>query len=122
MIGSDFLSFSTVTIVIHSTPTTLGKVTTDADGAFSEAVVVPPGLEAGDHSLVAYGVDPNGAPHVLRLDVAVAAAVAGAAQSGPADDRLPLTGQNVQPLTYMVVACGLLLVGFFLMLSGRRRR
>ena len=116
VMGSGFLPFSTVTIVIHSTPTTLGQVTTDADGAFSQVVVIPPALEVGEHSLVAYGVDPDGEPHLLRMDVTVAAA---AAQS--ADASLPVTGQNVQPLIYVTVAAGLLAVGFLLILGGRTR-
>ncbi|SDF65555.1 hypothetical protein SAMN05660662_2938 [Blastococcus aurantiacus] len=119
VIGDGFLPFSTVTIVIHSTPTTLGQVTTDADGTFSQAVVVPPGLEVGEHSLVAYGVDPDGEPHLLRMDVTVAAAEASAE---PADGSLPMTGQNVQPVTYVAVASGLLAVGFLLILGGRTRR
>lgn len=119
VIGTGFLPFSTVTIVIHSTPTTLGSVTTDADGNFSETVVVPAGLEVGEHSLVAYGVDPDGNPHLLRMDVMVAAAEA----SAPApDEQLPNTGLDMQPLTYVAVASGLLAVGFFLILTGHRRR
>ncbi len=119
VIGTGFLPFSTVTIVIHSTPTTLGQVTTDADGNFTETVVVPPGLEVGEHSVVAYGVDPDGNPHLLRMDVTVAAAEVPAPRS---DEELPNTGLDMQPLTYVAVASGLLAVGFFLILSGRARR
>jgi hypothetical protein len=121
VIGDGFLPFSTVTIVIHSTPTMLGQVTTDADGAFSQAVVVPADLEVGEHSLVAYGVDPDGEPHLLRMDVTVAAAETEAAGEA-AEGGLPVTGQNVQPLTYVAVAGGLLAVGFLLVLGGRTRR
>lgn len=115
VIGSGFLPFSTVSIVIHSTPTVLGQVITDANGAFSEAVVVPPGLAAGAHSLVAYGVDPAGNPHLLRMDVTVAAATT-------AQARLANTGLDMAPLTYVAFAAGLLVIGFALVASSRARR
>lgn len=115
VIGSGFLPFSTVTIVIHSTPTVLAQVTTDANGAFSEAVVVPAGLAAGLHSLVAYGVDPQGNPHNLRMDVTVAAATA-------AQARLANTGLDMAPLTYVAFATGLLAIGSVLVVSSRTRR
>ncbi|MGY1846773.1 DUF7933 domain-containing protein [Blastococcus sp. SYSU DS1021] len=114
VIGTGFLPFSTVTIVIHSTPTVLGEVTTDENGDFTKAVVVPTSLAAGVHSLVAYGVDPDGNPHSLRMDVTVAAAAEPAA--------LALTGQNVHPAVHLGASGVLLLAGAGLMLAARSRR
>jgi hypothetical protein len=136
--GSGFLPYSTVSIVVCSTPIVLGTVTTDGAGAFSTAVTVPAGLAAGAHSLVAYGVDPAGATHSLQLDITVAAAGAGggsgaASSSGTSaqgtkaattnpDGSLAYPGASVDPLPFVVVGAALLLAGLVLLVAVRSRR
>ncbi|MGY2063980.1 hypothetical protein [Blastococcus sp. SYSU DS0619] len=123
VIGTGFLAHSTVTIVIHSTPIVLGTVTTDATGSFRKAVTVPLTLEAGTHSLVAYGVDPQGDPHALRLDVVVeaAAAPAAGAPSG-GDGALAYTGTSIDPFQVSLIGAGLVLAGALALVGVRRRR
>jgi hypothetical protein len=121
VIGTGFLPYSTVMIVIYSTPTTLGTVTTDGSGSFSKPVTIPTTLEAGAHSLVAYGVDPSGNVHSLRLNITVAA---GAATTSRALTGSPLayTGSTFNPMPVVVGGAGLLLVGIALLIVVRSRR
>ena len=126
--GNGFLPYSTVSIVVYSTPIVLGTVTTDGAGAFSTAVTVPADLEAGAHSLVAYGVDPAGAAHSLQLDITVAAATQPVAAapttavqvSSTAGGSLAFTGFS--PLPFVVVGAVLLLAGLVLVVGVRSRR
>jgi hypothetical protein len=76
----------------------LATATADGAGSFAVPVTVPDGLPAGKYSFVALGVDPQGLPHALRLDLTVPAAAGG----------LPVTGVGV----ILMVVTGLsLLVG-----------
>ncbi|WP_448614682.1 fibronectin type III domain-containing protein [Modestobacter sp. URMC 112] len=80
--GSGYLPGSEVDIVMYSTPQVLTTVVADADGAFTATVTVPTGLADGTHHLVAAGVDEDGNPRNLVLEVTVSGGVA--AVSGPA--------------------------------------
>lgn len=130
VIGSGFLPFSTVTIVIYSTPVTLGTVTTDDSGSFSKLVTVPDSLEAGSHSLLAYGVDPSGTDRSLRLNIAVAAASAGApavatptaATPTATGSGLAYTGSTFDPVPVVVGGTLLVLLGVVLLVVVRSRR
>jgi hypothetical protein len=132
VIGTGFLPYSTVTIAIYSTPVVLGTVTTDGSGAFSKLVTVPTDLAAGVHALVAYGVDPAGLAHAIRMDVTVAAAVAPtpatptsatpAAAAGPGTGGLAYTGSTFDPTPVVVGGSVLLLTGALLLVGLRRRR
>lgn len=73
VIGTGFAPHSTATVVIYSTPTVLGSVLTDAAGDFAEPVTVPSTLAAGEHTLVAAGVAPDGTDRFLRMAVTIAA-------------------------------------------------
>jgi titin len=87
--GSGYAPYSSVTITVYSSPQVLASVQADGTGSFEEAVTVPAGLPAGDHSFVAAGVDENGKPRALRLDLTVAA------KGGRGGGRLPVTGPAV---------------------------
>ena len=106
--GSGYLPFSTVTLVIYSTPKVLGTVQADAHGNFSSAVTVPAGF-GGSHSLVAAGVGASGQPRNLRMNVTVAR---------PANE-LAYTGASV--LTPALAGLGALVLGGGLLLVSRRR-
>jgi hypothetical protein len=96
--GTGFAPHSTVTVTVYSEPVVLATVTADATGAFSVPVTVPTDLPAGRHAFVALGVDPDGQPHSLRLDLVVPAP----------GDGLPVTGAGV---TLMVLTGLSLLAG-----------
>jgi hypothetical protein len=67
--GSGYLPGSTVTVVVYSTPTVLDSLVTKADGSFDTDVTLPAGLPAGEHTLVATGVDRNGATWTLTQPI-----------------------------------------------------
>jgi len=125
VIGTGFLPYSTATIVIYSTPITLGTVTTDGAGSFSKPVTIPTTLEAGQHSLVAYGVDPAGDVHSLRLDITVAAAAVVTPvtpQQVKTVSGLAYTGSTFNPVPVLALGAVLLLGGVALLVVVRARR
>jgi LPXTG-motif cell wall-anchored protein len=69
--GSGYAPNSTITVAIYSTPQVLTTVVTDASGNFTATVTVPAGLEAGNHTLVASGVDSSGNVRYVNLPVTV---------------------------------------------------
>ena len=115
--GSGYAPFSTVTVLIYSTPQVLTTVVTDATGSFSLEVTVPAGLAAGQHNLVAAGVDPTGAMRYMTLPVTVTATVTGGTvATGP---QLAFSGADVVVPTIGGVLA--VLVGAALLFVGRRR-
>ena len=92
--GSGYLPNSTVSVIIYSSPQVLTSVITDATGSFTVTITVPKGLESGQHTLVASGVDPSGAVRYVTLPVTVSGGTTGSgglAYTG-FDAALPLTG------------------------------
>jgi hypothetical protein len=71
--GSGYAPGSTVSVAIYSTPQVLTTVVADASGNFTVTVTVPAGLAAGEHTLVASGVDNAGNPRYVNLPVTVSA-------------------------------------------------
>jgi titin len=95
---------------VYSTPVGLADAVADALGDVRTEVTVPASLAAGQHTLVALGVDANGAAHTVSVSVAVPAATA----------ALPVTGLA---LTGMLAAgLGSVAGGAALLLAGRRPR
>ncbi|MGY1702123.1 hypothetical protein [Geodermatophilus sp. SYSU D00766] len=119
--GEGFMPFSSVSVIIYSEPRVLTTVLADAQGRFEVEVTVPSDLPAGNHSLVASGVDPDGNEHFLRLDVTVdeagAVAVTTASSSGGA---LAFTG--AEPLVPALLGGATLVGGGLLVLVSRRRK
>ena len=99
--GSGYAPYSTVAIIVYSSPQVLAVVRADGSGAFVEPVTVPAGLPAGTHSFVAAGVDKDGNERLLRLDLTVSA--------GGGSGSLPITGPAV---IWLIVG------GFALTLGG----
>lgn len=105
--GSGYAPGSTVTVLIYSSPQVLTTVVADSSGKFTVTVTVPAGLEAGNHTLVASGLDPSGVVRYVTLPVTVAGSLA-------------YTGFDVAlPLTGGLIALG---VGAALMVVSRRRK
>ena len=104
--GTGYQPGSTVTVLIYSSPQVLTTVVADASGNFTVTVTVPAGLAAGEHTLVASGVDTLGNQRFTTLAVTVSA-------SGGA--RLAYTGTDVLVpalggLAAVVVGAGLIVV------------
>src|SRR4051794_16099222 len=104
--GSGYAAFSTVTVLIYSEPQVLTTVVTDAAGSFDVEVTVPQGLAAGQHTLVASGVDPTGVMRNLTLTVTVSGGGAATLAYTGADVVLPTIGG----LLAVLAGAGLLLV------------
>jgi hypothetical protein len=58
--GTGFAPNATVIIYMFSTPIEIGRLTTDASGAFVGEFYVPSGLELGQHTLQVTGYSPDG--------------------------------------------------------------
>jgi hypothetical protein len=115
-VGSGYLPFSTVTLVVYSEPQVVGTVVADENGNFTVDVTIPANLVNGNHSLVATGVDADGNPYVLRADFAVTGGVASSAQPG----GLAYTGASIAlPMLGGLTAVG---VGGGLLVAARRRK
>jgi hypothetical protein len=108
--GTGYAPNTLVTVLIYSEPQVLGSTWTDGTGSFSVEVTVPAGLAAGNHTLVAAGVDPNGEMRYLTLPVTV---------TGDGGAQLAYTGADV----VLPTIGGLLavLAGAGLLLVARRR-
>ncbi|MFI5912145.1 fibronectin type III domain-containing protein [Dactylosporangium sp. NPDC051541] len=112
VIGTGFAPYSTASIVVYSSPVTLGTTVTDGAGSFSQAVTLPAALTAGQHQVIASGVDPNGAPRAMKLAVTVRGPAAGGS--------LPVTGTNT--LMLLLIGVAATTGGGTLVLAGTRRR
>ena len=105
-------------MVVHSTPTVLASLVTDANGSFDTTVTLPAGLPAGADTLAA-GVVPDGRPWTLTQ--AITAGTAGGSGAGvPVAGGLAYTGSDVAVPAIGGLAA--LIVGGGLVLVGRRRR
>ncbi|MEV6342970.1 hypothetical protein [Actinoplanes sp. NPDC051851] len=72
LIGSGFAAYSTVRIVIYGKARQLATVVTDAKGRLSKQITVPAELVLGQkHTVMAAGVDPDGAARRISMTFAV---------------------------------------------------
>jgi titin len=114
--GTGFAPNSEVTIVIYSSPQTLGTVVTDQAGAFSRAITIPPNL-SGSHTITSMGIDPDGAARVLALNVTVTGTTGGTGGggggSGGGSGGLAITGAPIVTI---------LLTGILLIAAGAATR
>jgi hypothetical protein len=133
--GGGYLPRSTVTVVVYSAPVVLTSVEVDGTGTFWAEVTLPADLPAGEHTLVATGVDTDGETRVLTRAVTVAGPAAAPATVVPAAAvpvaavpaaPAPSSGGLAHTGAYVgVMAVGgvlTLVVGVALVLIGRRRR
>jgi hypothetical protein len=118
--GSGYAPNSIVTVVIYSSPITLGQVQTDGNGNFSLAVSVPQSV-LGKHTIASLGYDSNGNLHVLTLPVTVTKATSRGSSGGSGGgDGLAITGAPVMAM--MLLGAALLVVGGASRYAGGRRR
>jgi hypothetical protein len=110
--GNGFQPFSTAVLAIYSTPVVLGSAIVKADGTFSATVTLPDGY-IGSHTVLASGVDVNGAPRYMTLAVSIAEAGGGAG-------GLPVTGSPVVLL--LILGAGLVIGGGGILVATRPRR
>ncbi|AEV84032.1 hypothetical protein ACWT_3010 [Actinoplanes sp. SE50] len=111
--GEGYAPFSTVTVIIYSSPLNLGTATADAQGRISVTVTIPSGLPIGDHSIVASGVDKSGNALVRRLDVKAAA------KTATETPTLPTTGPAV--IWLLITGAAMILTGVTARIIAARR-
>jgi titin len=104
--GTGYLPGSTVTVLIYSSPQVLTTVVADPSGNFTVTVTVPAGLAAGQHTLVASGVDTLGNDRFTTLAVTVSAAGTASLAYTGADVGLPAIGG----LAAVALGAGLIVV------------
>ncbi len=92
VLGSGFAPGSTAVVVMYSEPRVLGSAIVSSDGTFRLPVVVPLDLAAGDHTFVAYGIDPEGATHVMTMPVRLPASATYLAMTGGSSQALAVLG------------------------------
>ncbi|WP_153359220.1 hypothetical protein [Modestobacter roseus] len=112
--GKDFLPGSVVELVAYSTPVSLGQAVVLSDGTFTAEVTLPEDMANGTHHLVASGVDVNGDPRTLVVEVTVSGGVATAEIAG-----LAYTGFT--PAPWLAGGALTLLAGGGLLVAARRR-
>jgi LPXTG-motif cell wall-anchored protein len=106
----------TFTIVLDSTPVTLGTITTNAAGNASAAFTVPASTPPGAHTVVATdNADPSVSASTGLTVLAVAAPVTPTPSS-----TIPVTGAEVGGIIMLGAAA--IGAGGFLVLAARRRR
>lgn len=113
--GTGFARGETVTAVVHSTPVTVGSVTTNAQGTAMVRFTVPAALAAGAHTVLLTGGTSDLSSSVTFLVRAAAAT--------PAGPELAVTGlDGTQLLTESLLGAGLLLAGAAALMLARRRK
>ncbi|MFB7844928.1 ExeM/NucH family extracellular endonuclease [Microbacterium sp. NPDC056052] len=108
--GSGLEGEQSVALELHSTPVSLGSVTTNGDGAFSTTVTIPAGTAPGEHHVVA--ILPDGS----QLTAAITVAAAGSGNGS----GLALTGADSG--SFLLLAAVLLALGLGLIVARRRLR
>lgn len=111
--GSSFVPGETITLVLHSTPVTLGTTTADASGSFSTNVTIPSDTPPGAHKLIATGSSGDSSTTALTV-------TGGTATVAVATPDLPFTGADIAAVSG--VGAIALALGGVLLLAGRRRR
>ncbi|MCG2799682.1 MAG: fibronectin type III domain-containing protein [Cellulomonas sp.] len=102
VVGTGFAPYSTARVVIYSSPVLLAEVLVGADGTFSVPVTVPADLEAGAHTLMAFGVDSQGQTYSLSMPVTNGADVTSVSTTGAAS--LAATGTDAIGLALLALA------------------
>jgi hypothetical protein len=105
----------TFTIVLHSSPATLGTITTNAAGTGSAVMTVPVGTTPGAHVVTATAVTNSSLTASTGLTVLAVAAPVSPSSSGV----IPVTGAEVTGIT--MVGAAAIGAGGLLVLAARRR-
>jgi len=136
--GEGFASNSTQDLSIQSAPKHLVNAQSDANGDFSQNVTIPCDMTAGDHTIFATGVDPDGNATTLSAGVNVTntACVLGTqttatttasngngseqARGTTSSSSLPFTG-GAATVLLTTLALGMILAGTVAVRVARRR-
>jgi len=114
-----FLPGETVTLVLYSTPVTLGTTTADPQGSFSTTVTIPANTTPGNHTIVATG-NTSGRTASTSIVVTSATTTGGTSTGGSSGGGLAFTGAHIAAMAG--VGAIALALGGMLVFAGRRRR
>lgn len=89
--GQGWHAESEVTVTMRSEPVVLGVASTDADGAFSRSYGIPADTAPGAHTITLSGMDVDGEPATVVLDLTVLAA-GGSTSPAATPESLSFTG------------------------------
>jgi len=117
--GSGFKPGETVTLVLHSTPVTLGTTTADSQGSFSTTVTIPADTTPSNHTIIATG-NTSGSTSSTSIVVVSATTSGGTSNSGSSGGGLAFTGAHIAAMAG--VGAIALALGGMLVFAGRRRR
>jgi hypothetical protein len=115
--GNNFFPGGSVSIVLHSTPVSVGGATVNANGSFSVSVSIPSATPPGAHTIIASDSEGDSASTGLT----VTGSSAGGATPATATPDLPFSGADIAALSG-VGAIALALGGMLILTSRRRRR
>lgn len=102
----------TFTVTLHSTPVTLGTITTNASGSGSGTFTIPSNTAAGTHTITVSDVSGNSGTATL--------VVTGATTATTTASGLPTTGTDAAALG--VIGAAAVGAGGLLVLGARKRR
>ena len=122
-----FKPYSTVHLVLHSTPIDLGTAIADGEGFATFEVRIPGFVPSGEHTLTASGIDPSGKPRILvsalTVTQPIALAASGTTVATPSEGHtgsIPFTGFELGAAS--LLGFGLLGTGAIAVVTTRRRR
>jgi hypothetical protein len=120
--GQGYQPGESVTLVLFSTPVTLGTVPTDSQGSFSVPETLPAGTALGNHTIVGTGNTSGLSATTSIVVVAAGTATASSASSSGSSTSgsLAFTGADIAALAG--VGAISLALGGMLVFAGRRRR
>ncbi len=72
--GGGFKPVSSVSVQLHSTPVTLGSLTSNGLGSVEGGVTIPASTSVGSHELDLSGINPDGTRRLLTASVLIEAA------------------------------------------------
>jgi hypothetical protein len=116
-----FMAGSDGVITIRSVERQLATFRAASDGSLDQAVTIPADMPAGDHTLFAKGIDPNGNPIVLSTPITIQALTTSFTRGGTFGPNGPLArtgGLLIIPAT--LLGLGLVAAGVLLKRSSRR--
>jgi hypothetical protein len=112
--GKHWQPGSTVTFTLQPEGINLGSATVGQNGEFSAAVTIPDSIQPGAHTIVCSGIDRNGDPIVVGIDVQILGVVGGGGAA--------FTGTVLNVPLWIVLITALFAAGVVVVAIGRRRR
>jgi hypothetical protein len=112
--GKHWQPGSTVTFTLQPEGINLGSASVGQNGEFSAVVTIPDSIQSGAHTIECSGIDRNGDPVVVGIDVQILGVVGGGGAA--------FTGTVLNVPVWIVLITALFAAGVVVVAIGRRRR